>query len=103
MGQQKPFPSVKFFQDKGFRVLPAPWRNPEAATALLRVAKQGATDKMLGVLFTGWSASPDGLLAGLKSDPKPVKPGRKPSRAETTQGVAATIQAGLKELRSPVK
>ena len=103
MGQRKPFPSVKFFQEKGFRVLPAPWRNPEAATALLRVAKQGATDKMLGVLFTGWSVSPDGLLASLKSKAKPIQPGRKPSRAETTQGVAATIQEGLKELKSSVK
>jgi hypothetical protein len=103
MGQEKPFPSVKFFQDKGFRVLPAPWRNPEAATALLRVAKQGATDKMLGVLFTGWSASPDGLLAYLKSEPKPFQLGKKPSRDETTQGVAAAIRAGLKELKAPAK
>ena len=103
MGQKKPFPSVQFFQEKGFRVLPAPWRNPESATAFLRVAKEGATDKMLGVLFTGWSASPDGLLAGLKSEPKPFKLGEKPTRAETTQGVAATIQAGLKELQVPAK
>ena len=103
MGQEKPFPSVQFFQEKGFRVLPAPWRNPESATAFLRVAKQGATDKMLGVLFTGWAVSPDGLLAGLKSEPKPFKLGEKPSRAETTQGVAATIQAGLKELQAPAK
>ncbi len=101
MGQKEPFPSVKFFQEKGFRVLPSPWRNPEAATAFLRVAKQGATDKMLGVLFTGWSVNPEGLLTGLKSEPKPFKLGRKPSRGETTQGVAATIQAGLKELKAP--
>jgi hypothetical protein len=103
MGQQQPFPSVRFFQEKGFRVLAAPWRNHEAATAFLRVAKQDATDKMLGVLFTGWSTSPDGLLAGLKSEPKPFKLGRKPSREETTRGVAATIHAGLRELRAPGK
>ena len=94
---------MQFFQEKGFRVLPAPWRNPESATAFLRVAKQGATDKMLGVLFTGWSVSPDGLLDGLKSEPKPFKLSAKPSREETTQGVAATIHAGLKELGSPAK
>ena len=58
---------------------------------------------MLGVLFTGWSTSPDGLLTGLKSEPKPFKLGKKPSRAETTRGVAATIHAGLKELRAPDK
>lgn len=104
MGQKTPFPSLRLFQDKGFRVLPAPWRNPEAAVPFLRTAQEGATDKMLGVLFTGWSVSPDGLLAGLKSEPRPFKlPGKKPSRAETTQGVAATIQACLKELKSPAK
>jgi hypothetical protein len=103
MGQESPFPSVRFFQEKGFRVLPAPWRNPESATAFLRVAKEGATDRVLGVLFTGWSVSPDGLLAGLKSEPKPFKLGKKPSREETTRGVASTIHAGLKELRVPSK
>lgn len=103
MGQEQPFPSVRFFQERGFRVLAAPWRNHEAATAFLRVANRDATDKMLGVLFTGWSTSPDGLLAGLKSEPKPFKLGKKPSREETTRGVAATIHAGLRELRTPGK
>ena len=41
MGQKNPFPSVQFFQEKGFRVLPAPWRNPASATEFLRVAKRG--------------------------------------------------------------
>ncbi len=99
MGQEQPFPSVQFFQDHGFRVLPAPWRNPEAAVAFLRVAKQGATDRMLGVLFTGWSVDPGGLLAALTSEPKPFQLGPKPGREETTLGVAATIRAGLAELR----
>ncbi len=103
MGQQDPFPSVQFLQEQGFRVLPAPWRNPDAATAFLRVAKRDATNKMLGVLFTGWSVNPDGLLAGLKSEPRPFKLGRKPSREETTRGVAATIHTGLKVLQSPDK
>jgi hypothetical protein len=103
MGQQTPFPSVRFFQDKGFRVLPSPWRNPDSATAFLRVAKQGATEKMLGVLFTGWSVRPDGLLASLNSEPQPFKLSAKPSRDETTKGVAATIRAGLQELGSPAK
>jgi hypothetical protein len=103
MGQEKPFPSVKYFQEKGFRVLPAPWRNPEAATAFLRVAKQDATDKMLGVLFTGWSVNPELLLNELKSEPKAFKLGPKPSREETNQGVAATIRAGLGELKAAAK
>lgn len=103
MGQAKPFPSVQYFQEKGFRVLPAPWRNPESATSFLQVAQQDATDKMLGVLFTGWDTSLDGLLAGLKSEPKPFTLGAKPNRDKTTRGVAATIHAGLKELRTSAK
>ena len=62
MGQQKPFPSVQLFQEQGFRVLPSPWRNPESAKVFLQVAKEGATDKMLGVLFTGWAVDTEGLL-----------------------------------------
>jgi len=103
MGQEQPFPSVQFFLEKGFRVLPAPWRNPDSATAFLRVAKQATTDKMLGVLFTGWSVSQEGLLADLKNEPKPFKLSKKPSRDETTRGVAATIRAGLKEMKAPTK
>lgn len=103
MGQQQPFPSVRLFQEQGFRMLAAPWRNPDAATAFLQVAKQDATDKMLGVLFTGWSVSPDGLLAALQSESKPVKLGSKPTREETTQGVAATIRAGLQVWQNPAK
>ena len=67
------------------------------------VANQDAIDKMLGVLFTGWSVRPDGLLTALRSDPKPFKLSAKPSRDETTRGVAATIRAGLKELGSPAE
>ena len=84
-------------------MLPAPWRNPEAAVAFLGVAKQDATDRMLGVLFTGWSAELEGLLAALKSEPKPFKLGAKPSREQTTLGVAATIRAGLQELKAPAE
>jgi hypothetical protein len=99
MGQPEPFPSVKLFQEHGFRVLPAPWRNPASADAFLRVAKQDATDRMLGVLFTGWAVDPDGLLTALKSEPKPFTLGEKPSREETTQGVAATMRAGIEIIK----
>ncbi len=101
MGQPKPFPSVQFFQEQGFRVLPSPWRNPASAVAFLRVAKQGATDRMLGVLFTGWAADADGLLAALKSEPKPFRLGVNPTGDETTRGIAATIRAGLEVLKAP--
>jgi hypothetical protein len=101
MGQQKPFPSVQFFQEQGFRVLPAPWRNPESAKVFLQVAKEGATDKMLGVLFTGWAVDTEGLLNALQREPQPFTLSDKPDRDETTRGVAATIQAGLQILKTP--
>ena len=102
--RKQPFPSVQFFQEKGFRVLPATWRNPEAAVALLRVANRGDRQDARHPLHRlGAGTSPDGLLAGLKSEPKPFKLGKEPSPEETTQGIAATIQAGLKELKAPAE
>lgn len=98
MGQKEPFPSLRIFQEKGFRVLAAPWRNPEAATAFLATARKNATDKLLGVLFTGWSVSAESLLENLQDEPREFHLSRKPTREETSRGVAATIRAGLKEL-----
>jgi hypothetical protein len=96
-GQRQDYPSVRFFQQQGFRVLPATWNNPEAAVALIRNANREATDKMLGFLFTGWSAGGNGeyLLAGLK-ETKPVA--GKPSRQQTGRQIAATLRLGVKEL-----
>lgn len=108
MGQETPFPSVRFFQEKGFRVLPGTWRTPEAGVALVRASRQGATDKMLGILFTGWDNGPggEGLLKALRGDDKP---GQKAAGAQgakrmnTSRGIAATMKAGLKEFNSPGK
>ncbi len=36
---QDDYPSVRLFQEKGFRVLPATWNSPEAAVALIRCAE----------------------------------------------------------------
>ena len=94
MGQQEPFPSIRFFQEKGFRVLPATWRTPEACVAMIRASRQGATDKMLGILFTGWSNGPGGasLLAALRGEEDTGK------SAETAKRIAATMRAGLEEI-----
>ncbi len=49
------YPSVGFFQAKGFRVWPAAWRSPSAAAALLESAKRQAQgEQMLGFLCTTW-------------------------------------------------
>ena len=88
------YPSVRFFQQQGFRVLPSTWKTPDAAVALVRCARKDATPRMLGVLFTGWSAGGNGerLMAALSDN-------RRGGTSENASGqIAATIHAGLKEL-----
>ncbi|MHB9048430.1 MAG: family 20 glycosylhydrolase [Pirellulales bacterium] len=90
------YPSVRYFQEQGFRVLPSPWKRPDAAVALIRCARKDATERMLGVLFTGWGAGGNGdrLTAALK------EPAGGARDNDTPKQVAATIRAGLKEVRS---
>ena len=91
------YPSVRFFQEQGFRVLPSTWKNPDAAVALVECARKDATERMLGVLFTGWSAGGNGehLMAALKGGETDAKD------KGTAKQVAATIKAGLDELAVP--
>jgi hypothetical protein len=56
-GLHKEYPSVRYFQEKGFRVWPASWRNVKGAEALIECARRNATDRMIGHLFTTWSGS----------------------------------------------
>ncbi len=102
---RKEYPSVQFFQEEGFRVLPATWKTPEAGVALVRASRQNATEKMLGILFTGWSAGGNGelLMAALKG--REASPGTKGAarQSESARQVAATIQAGLKEIERPAR
>ncbi len=100
-GMETPYPSVQFFQEKGFRVLPGTWRKPEAGVALIRASRQGATEKMLGICFTGWSngRGGEGLLNALRGESKPAE-GKAGKAVETAQGIAATMKAGLKELNA---
>lgn len=71
------YPSVRFFQEKGFRTLVSPWRNPVSAEALIRCAQASRTERLQGVLFTGWSTGPGGqkLLAGLRGEQGPDQHG----------------------------
>jgi gamma-glutamyltranspeptidase/glutathione hydrolase len=98
-GKREDYPSVRFFQEKGFRVLPATWKTPDAAVALIRYARQQATDKMLGILFTGWSAGGNGeyLFAALTDRQDIVDSTVEPKRLETGRQIAATVRAGMKE------
>jgi Glycosyl hydrolase family 20, catalytic domain len=87
------YPSLRLFQDKGFRVWPCPWRNPKAAQLFLDAAKQNATDRMLGVLCTGWDTGGGGSLLA-----KVLFNEAKPGEAEdvkTASGVAQVLQLAM--------
>ncbi len=93
------YPSVRFFQEQGFRVLPSTWKNVDAAVALIQCARKDATPRMQGVLFTGWSAGGNGerLMAALKGQESGG------GENETARQIAATIKAGLGELEKPAQ
>jgi hypothetical protein len=87
------YPSLKLFQEKGFRVWPCPWRDPEAARRLIAAAKDGATEKMLGMCGTGWGAGGGGsalakVLAG------EVKPDEEAGMKDAI-GTAAVLRAAV--------
>jgi len=63
------YPSVRYFQEKGFRVWPATWNKAEAAEALLDCAYRDPTDRMLGYLFTGWGVASRDLHDRLQGRP----------------------------------
>jgi hypothetical protein len=48
------YPSVDYFADKGFRVLPTSWKSTRAARALFVYSLSRANPKVLGHLFTRW-------------------------------------------------
>jgi hypothetical protein len=52
--EQNDYPSVRYFQEKGFRVWPAGWNKPQAVRRLIGVARRDAGKKMLGYLATTW-------------------------------------------------
>ena len=49
------YPSVPMFLEKGFRVLPAGWKNVDATKALISYSRDRKNPNMLGHLFTTWS------------------------------------------------
>ncbi len=77
------YPSVPFFQQKGFRVLPSSWRNVQAALALRDYARKNATDKMIGHLATTWSGGSD-IARALLDDPKATDGARQAVQALRT-------------------
>ncbi len=56
------YPSIPMFLDKGFRVLPAGWRDLDATKALISFSRKQAKPNLLGHLFTTWGVKKDELL-----------------------------------------
>ena len=48
------YPSIPMFMEKGFRVLPAGWKDLEATKALIEFSRLHADPKLLGHMFTTW-------------------------------------------------
>jgi hypothetical protein len=57
------YPSVQFFQQKGFRVVPCGWRDEKAVAALIASSRKDATEKMLGYVCTTWGSVKAGQMA----------------------------------------
>ncbi len=56
------YPSIPMFIEKGFRVLPAGWKNLDATKALIEYSRSNAGPKLLGHMFTTWGVNKDSLL-----------------------------------------
>jgi glycosyl hydrolase family 20 len=56
------YPSLPMFLEKGFRVLPAGWKNVEATKALIEYGKVQGSPRLLGHMFTTWGVKKDALL-----------------------------------------
>ena len=52
--KDKDYPSVRFFQQKGFRVLPSGWQPLDATLAFSAFAKEQKDARLLGYLCTTW-------------------------------------------------
>jgi hypothetical protein len=92
------YPSVGYFQEKGFRVLPSSWRNKEAALAMLTEAQRGATERMIGHLCTTWvSAEP--LCRAMLGEQPPATAKAKGKSRRGPQDIVASLKACMEELR----
>lgn len=86
------YPSVPYFQERGFRVLPASWRNREAALALLEYARAHNRGRVVGHLCTTWVGA-DQVARELL--------GEAAGGNERTRQIVETLRACLTRLASP--
>ena len=56
------YPSIPMFLEKGFRVVPAGWKNVDATKALIGFTRKNAHPKLLGYMFTTWGVKKEALV-----------------------------------------
>lgn len=54
---QDAYPSIPYLQEKGFRVWPSPWKDKQAALALMDYMEEHDRGLILGTLFTTWTSA----------------------------------------------
>ena len=54
--------SIPMFIEKGFRVLPASWKDVDATKALIQFSRQHSDPRLLGHMFTTWGVKKEELL-----------------------------------------
>ena len=57
------YPSIPMFIEKGFRVIPAGWKDVDATKAFIKHSRTHNHSRMLGYMFTTWGVKKDDLLA----------------------------------------
>jgi len=55
------YSSIPMFIDKGFRVLPAGWKDVDATKNLIKFAQLNTGPRLLGYMFTTWGVKKDAL------------------------------------------
>lgn len=71
-GKHEEYPSVRYFQEKGFRVWPAGWNNADAVRSFIRYSRQNNTGGVLGYLATTWVLEPGGFCWALLGERHPA-------------------------------
>lgn len=65
--RRESYPSIPYFQEQGFRVIPASWKSPSAALALLDCAKRHPSNRLAGFMCTTWCA-PDAFCKAVMGE-----------------------------------
>ena len=88
------YPSVAYFQQKGFRVWPASWNNPKAALALLEEGRRVNKGLVIGHLGTTWLSATAFCRALLEPGGELPK-----GRRAGVQGAAQALRACMNAMK----